>query len=162
MKEELATALCHSVQLWKMFDLPKELTLFSRLASQRKRIGGNLASTLPNILFSPNSLHQIISWVENYIRGHNLPFMTRKWQLSEFLPIFKDGMLGDVITSSDFDQLSESNQLLSSHMWTMLHETFLEIEKKQAYWGKEYSRGKVPWAFLRSQKLRLDKCYDIW
>ena len=57
--------------------------------------------------------------------------MTRKWQLSEFLPIFKDGMLGGVNTSSDFDQLSESNQLLSSHMWTMLHETFLEIEKNK-------------------------------
>lgn len=57
--------------------------------------------------------------------------MTRKWQLSEFLPIFKDGMLGDVITSSDFDQLSGGNQLLSSHMWTMLHETFLEIEKNK-------------------------------
>ena len=44
--------------------------------------------------------------------------MTRKWQLSEF-------------SSSDFDQLSESNQLLSSHMWTMLHETFLEIEEEK-------------------------------
>ena len=40
-------------------------------------------------------------------------------------------MLGGVNTSSDFDQLSERNQLLSSNMWTMLHETFLEIEEKK-------------------------------
>ena len=39
MKEELVTAehyaLCHSVQLWKMVDLSKELTLFTRLVKEK-------------------------------------------------------------------------------------------------------------------------------
>ena len=57
-------------------------------------------------------------------------------------------MLGCVNTSSDFAQLSERNQLLSSNMWTMLHETFLDIEK-QAYERKEYSRGEKTKRFLK-------------
>ena len=35
MKEELGNALGHSVQLWKMVDLPKELTLFTRLVKEK-------------------------------------------------------------------------------------------------------------------------------